>query len=85
MPSCMNTVASCLGLHPGSMTVLGRVLQRNRSNQCALYQEKKILYKELAHVIMETDQLQGLGTKSTDRSPRKSQKAGRLKWGSVRL
>ena len=41
-----DTVAGCLGLHPGSMTVLGEVLHRNRNNQCALYWEKKILYKE---------------------------------------
>ena len=85
MLSCKNTVAGCLGLHPGSTAVLGEGLQRNRNNQCALYQEKKILYKELAHVIMETGQSQDLGVKSTSRSFRKSQEAERLKWGPVRL
>lgn len=34
---------------------------------------------------METDQSQDLGVKSASRSFRKSQEAGRLKWGPVRL
>ena len=69
----------------GSTTVLGKVLQRNRTNGCVLYIERKIHRKELAHVIMETDKLQDLWGESESRSPRKSQKAGRLKWGPVSL
>lgn len=42
------------------LTVLVRVLQRNRTNRMLAYIYKEIYYKELAHVIMDTENSQDL-------------------------